>query len=341
MKTGLVLDAVFALHDPGAGHPESPARIESIRRRLQEEGLLEKVRLVEARAASQEEICWIHSPEYLRRVEATAGRRVQLDPDTATSPESFRAASLAAGGTCRLVEMVVSGELQNGYALVRPPGHHAERSRAMGFCLFNNVAIGAEFARRRLGLQRVAIVDWDLHHGNGTMHSFWDDPGVLYFSTHQYPYYPGTGALTEIGEGKGEHFTVNVPLSGGMDDRAFRGIFRLLLTPILEKFSPELVLVSTGYDIYRDDPLGAMEVTEEGFGDLAGELLEVAERVCGGRLVLVLEGGYNLRGLAGGVACVVRTLLGEYRPAPFDGNAGRAAAVIEAAREVHGKFWHL
>jgi len=272
-------------------------------------------------------------------VAATEGRYVSLDPDTSTSPESYRAALKAAGGLCQLIEEVVTGKLNNGYALVRPPGHHAERDRAMGFCLFNNVAIGAAFARRKLALERVAIIDWDLHHGNGTMHSFWEDPSVLYFSTHQYPYYPGTGAFEDVGAGAGKYYTVSVPLTGGMGDNEFRAIFRRILLPVLEQFSPQLILVSTGYDIYQGDPLGAMEVSETGFGDLMWELLQAAAKSCSGRLVAVLEGGYNLQGLAGGVACAVRALLGEHRPAEFSGDGGRARPVIEMVMKLQKNHW--
>jgi acetoin utilization deacetylase AcuC-like enzyme len=339
LKTGVVWDEIFTKHHPGPGHPESPARLLSIERRLKADGLWDRLVSVPAREASEEEICAVHSPEYLKRVAATEGRYVALDPDTAVSPDSYRAALKAAGGLCQLIEEVVTGKLDNGYALVRPPGHHAERDRAMGFCLFNNVAVGATFARRKLGLERVAIIDWDLHHGNGTMHSFWEDPSVLYFSTHQYPYYPGTGALQDIGAGAGKYYTISVPLSGGMGDGEFRAIFRGLLLPVLEQFSPQLILVSSGYDIYQGDPLGAMDVTESGFGDLMWELLQAAKKSCSGRLVAVLEGGYHLQGLSGGVACAVRALLGEHRPAKFSGDKGRARPVIDAVIKIQSNHW--
>ncbi|NMB74388.1 MAG: histone deacetylase [Myxococcales bacterium] len=340
-RCGLVMHPIFLEHDPGPGHPECPRRLEVIERVLEGKKLIEKTRRVEPRPATKEEIVRVHSPEYFERVMSTRGRATALDPDTHTSEKSVEAALLAAGGLLELCRRVMAGELDNGFALVRPPGHHAERARAMGFCLFNNVALAAEHARAALGAQRVLVVDFDLHHGNGTMHSFWRRPDVLYFSTHQYPFYPGTGAVADIGEGEGEGYTVSVPLHRPMGDREFRAIFRSLLTPVAEQFKPDLLLVSAGFDIYQGDPLGSMQVTEEGFGDLAADLLLLADRVCAGRLVLTLEGGYHVEGEAEGVAQVVRALLGERpaRPAPDD--AGAADAVIRAVQRALEKHWRF
>ncbi len=340
-RCGLVMHPIFLEHDPGPGHPECPRRLEVIERVLEEQKLIEKIRRVEPRPATKEEIVRVHSPEYFERVMASRGRATALDPDTHTSERSVEAAELAAGGLLELCRRVMAGELDNGFALVRPPGHHAERARAMGFCLFNNVAVAAEHARAALGAQRVLVVDFDLHHGNGTMHSFWRRPDVLYFSTHQYPFYPGTGAVADIGEGEGEGYTVSVPLNRPMGDREFRAIFRELLSPVAEQFKPDLLLVSAGFDIYQGDPLGSMQVTEEGFGDLASDLLALADRTCAGHLVLTLEGGYHVEGQAGGVAQVVRALLGERpaRPAPDD--AGAAAPVIRAVQRALEKHWRF
>ncbi|RME25272.1 MAG: histone deacetylase [Deltaproteobacteria bacterium] len=333
--TGIVFDDVFRLHDPGPGHPESPRRLEAIEKRLKAGGQWERLERVEAREAGEEEVCLVHDHAYWKKVLETAGRPVMLDPDTVTSAHSVEAARRAAGGTVELVKKVVEGGLSNGYALVRPPGHHAERARAMGFCIFNNVAVAAEYAIRHLGLSRVAIVDWDLHHGNGTQHAFYDRADVLYISTHQYPYYPGTGAAAEVGSGDGIGYTINVPLHTGMDDEAFIDVFLRVVKPALRAFGPELVLVSTGYDIYAGDPLGGMDVTGEGFGLLAAIVKEAAGETCGGRLVAVLEGGYNLEGLSEGVCNVVDVLLDKGVSVPDRPASSRASGIIEQVIERH------
>jgi acetoin utilization deacetylase AcuC-like enzyme len=208
------------------------------------------------------------------------------------------------------LELLAAGEIDNCFALVRPPGHHAEADRSMGFCLFNNVAVGARFALEHLKMDRILIVDWDLHHGNGTQHSFYDTNQVFYMSTHQYPYYPGSGGVHEVGVGKGEGFTLNVPLSGGQDDRVFGRIFREVLAPVIRKYRPDVIMVSAGFDIYFGDPLGTMAVTARGFGYMTRILQEVAAEVCNGRLLLVLEGGYHLEGLRDGVLAVLGELAG-------------------------------
>jgi len=340
-KCGLVMHPIFREHDPGPGHPECPRRLDAIERVLGEQKLLQRVQRVEPRPATREEIIRIHSEEYFERVLASRGQAVALDPDTHTSERSVDAALLAAGGLLQLCQRVMNGELDNGFALVRPPGHHAERSRAMGFCLFNNVAVAAEHARTALGAERVMVVDFDLHHGNGTMHSFFRRPDVLYFSTHQYPFYPGTGAVADIGEGKGEGYTVSVPLHRPMGDREFRAIFHRLLSPVAQQFAPDLILVSAGFDIFRGDPLGSMQVTEEGFGDLAADLLALADRVCAGRAVFTLEGGYHIEGEAQGVAHVVRALLGERSAPPVPEDAGAADPVIRAVQRALEKHWRF
>jgi acetoin utilization deacetylase AcuC-like enzyme len=252
MKTGIVKDKRFMNHRPGAFHPESHERLEVIYEMLEEPDMAGRFKEVPVRLAQKEELLLIHSPEYIDSVAATEGKEhTSLDPDTATSPGSYEAALLAAGGLCQAISMVISGDMENAFALVRPPGHHAERSRAMGFCLFNNVAIGARYAQESHHLKRVLVADWDLHHGNGTQHSFETDPSILYFSTHQYPYYPGSGALREVGRDEGEGFTVNVPLSVGHGDGDYLGIIERVLKPIALEFNPELVLVSAGFDIHE------------------------------------------------------------------------------------------
>jgi acetoin utilization deacetylase AcuC-like enzyme len=338
-RTGLVSHPLYISHDPGPFHPESPDRLRTIYALLEQQGLKAKTVAVEPRPATAEEIGFVHTPAYFQKVAKTEGRSTSLDPDTSTSEDSFQAALLAAGGCMVLTEKIVRGELDNGFALVRPPGHHAERDRAMGFCLFNNVAIAAEHALRRLGLKRVLIVDWDLHHGNGTMHHFFSRRDVLYFSTHQYPFYPGTGALQDEGSGEGQGYSVSVPLTRPMGDLEFRAIFREVLAPITRQFAPELILASAGFDIHHQDPLGSMKLTAEGFGTLTCQLLELARATAHGRLALVLEGGYHLEGEAQGVACCVRALLGEWLPPTDAGELGAAAPVIEALRKIHSGRW--
>ena len=266
---------------------------------------------------------------------ARAGFR-QLDPDTYTSPGSALAARLAAGGVVDLAAGVAAGRLSNGFAIVRPPGHHAEADRAMGFCLFNNVAVAARALQAAGAARNVLIVDWDLHHGNGTQHAFREDPTVLYFSTHQFPFYPGTGGIDEIGGGEGRGFTVNVPLPGGMGDAEYVAAFDGILRPIAESFDPEIVLVSAGFDAAAGDPLGSMRVSPEGYAALTRRLLEFA----GGRVVLALEGGYNLDAIARSASACVKTLLGAEETEPDFGEPGRlATAVLDAVKSVQKEFW--
>ena len=318
-ETGIVQDERYMNHHMGAHHPESPRRLEVIYAMLKDADMEGHYKGVPARRAEEEELLWIHSPDYVGRLASTEGKEyTYLDPDTQTSPGSYEAALLAAGGLCEAISMVHSGELDNAFALVRPPGHHAERAQAMGFCLFNNVAIGARYAQEHLELHRVLVVDWDLHHGNGTQHSFEEDPSILYFSTHQYPYYPGTGSLTEAGKGKGEGFTVNVPLSMGYGDGEYVGIFEKILRPVTLEFNPEMILVSAGFDIYIEDPLGGMNVTPEGFAGLTQSIMGMANECCGGKVVITLEGGYNLQGLRDSVKAVLRELAGVSETSPTE-----------------------
>jgi acetoin utilization deacetylase AcuC-like enzyme len=228
--------------------------------------------------------------------------------DTSTCAKSYETALLAAGGLLELIKVVMQGKFNNGFALVRPPGHHAEQDRAMGFCLFNNAAIGARYALRNFSLQRILIVDWDVHHGNGTQHSFYEDPQVLYFSTHRYGFYPGTGAATEVGKGKGEGFTVNVPLSTGASDADYGNIFEKFLKPIALEYQPQLILVSAGFDIHYNDPLGGMDVSEKGFARMTQILMEIAGATAQGKLVLTLEGGYNVSSQRRSVKAVLEEL---------------------------------
>jgi histone deacetylase 6 len=336
VTTGLVYDEAFLLHRAPYEHPENPGRLSAIWRRLTEDGLADRCARVPAREATRGELTAVHTPALVDLVDATSRRDfTQLDMDTYTSRDSARAARLAAGGLVDLVLSVVSGGLTNGFALLRPPGHHAEANRAMGFCLFNNVAVAAEAARGS-GIRRVAIVDWDLHHGNGTQHTFEEDPDLLYFSTHQYPFYPGTGATHEFGKGAGRGRIVNVAWPAGMGDAEYLAAFDRVLAPIARAFEPELVLVSCGFDAAAGDPLGEMRVSAAGFGAMTQRLSALA----GGRLVLALEGGYNPGAIAAAAAACTRVLLGE-APPPLDPGPPNAVAerVLREVVQTHRNFW--
>lgn len=335
---GIVRDDIYLEHETG-NHPESPERLIAIYNMLDESSLMKKLTLIPPRPSSRDELLFIHDPGYIDLISKTSGKNTAyLDADTVVSSRSYDAALLAVGGLLDAVDMVVKGKLDSAFALVRPPGHHAERDRAMGFCLFNNVAIAARYATDTLGLERILIVDWDLHHGNGTQHSFYNDSDALYFSTHQYPYYPGTGGVNEVGSGKGEGFTVNVPLPGGMGDNEYLQVFREILSPIANEYKPQLILLSAGFDIYYQDPLGGMRVTENGFGSLARTILELADGQCGGKVVITLEGGYDLGGLTSGVKAVFEALLREDADTS-DSKEGNAGTIIERVKDIQRKYW--
>ncbi len=280
--------------------------------RLRESGVLSRLVALEPAPASDAQITAVHTPEHLARIQKLVSRGGgHLDPDTYTNSRSLDAARLAAGAVVRGVDVVMAREVDNAFALVRPPGHHATRDRAMGFCLLNNVAIAAQHALDAHHLERVLIVDYDVHHGNGTQDIFYRTPRVLYFSTHQYPYYPGTGNWDEIGEGAGAGFTVNVPLPPGVGDVGYQRTFDNLLFPLAERYRPQLVLVSVGFDAHWRDPLAMENLSIAGYVSLARTLAEIAREMCDGRLVFVLEGGYDLDALSEGVIATTRVLLGD------------------------------
>jgi acetoin utilization deacetylase AcuC-like enzyme len=310
-RTGIVKDRKYLEHVMDPGHPESPERLREIYQMLEEEEMRGRsLGKVKPRPATREEIEMVHAPAYIDLVASTAGKSsVRLDMDTSTCAKSYETALLAAGGLLELIKVVMQGKFNNGFALVRPPGHHAEKDRAMGFCLFNNIAIGARYALQNFSLQRILIVDWDVHHGNGTQNSFYEDPQVLYFSAHRYGFfYPGTGAATEVGKGKGEGFTVNVPLSTAASDTDYGNVFEKLLKPIALEYQPQLILVSAGFDTHYNDPLGGMDVSEKGYARMTQILMEIAGATAQGKLVLTLEGGYNVTSQRRSVKAVLEEL---------------------------------
>jgi acetoin utilization deacetylase AcuC-like enzyme len=332
----------FAEHQTPPGHPERLERAEvmdAVAGRWRVRG----VEIVAPRSATSEQLARVHDSDYLRRISETAGRATALDADTYTSPESYEIALLAAGAVIDGVERVMGASHLAAVALVRPPGHHAERARAMGFCLLNNVAVAAAHARA-LGARRVAIVDYDVHHGNGTQHIFEDDPHVLYVSTHQYPYYPGTGAAEEVGRSVGRGFTVNLPLEAGAVDEDYETVFAGVVIPVLRQFEPDLVIVSAGFDAHERDPLGGMRLTTPAFAAMTSELRIVAEECCRGRIVAAVEGGYDLHALAGSLDAVIETLNGPPSPAPWPAGtvvSTRGRDAVNAARVALAPFWTI
>ena len=327
--TLLLYDEAMCAHDMGAWHPERPERLRAVEQILKAQPIA-GVRWATPPEGDRAAVERVHGARYVARIESLGGRNAQLDPDTSMSPGSLHAAHLATGAAVEAVEAVVAGRARNTFALVRPPGHHAEQTRAMGFCLYNNIAIAAEHARAELGCERVLVIDWDVHHGNGTQHSFEDRADVLYFSLHHYPFFPGSGALDEVGVGDGRGYTVNVPLHGGCGDPEFITTFQQVLVPIADRFRPDIVLVSAGYDAHHADPLGGMRVTSEGYAALCGIALDIAARHAGGRLALFLEGGYDLAGLAASVRACVEVLAGATPPAPDQWKASKLPAVEKA-----------
>ena len=330
----------FADHLMPPGHPERVERSE-VMQVVAAQFRRAGGTVVEPRAATDDDLARIHDPEYIGLIKETAGRATALDPDTYTSPDSYDVALLAAGAMIGAVDRVLDATVGGrALAMVRPPGHHAERNRAMGFCLFNNVAIGAAHARAR-GIARVAIVDYDVHHGNGTQRAFYEDPAVLFISSHQFPFYPGTGAVSEIGGAKGTGFTVNLPLEAGATDADFEQIYAGALR-VLREFGPELILVSAGFDSHEDDPLGGMRITTPQFGRVTAGLVAVADECCRGRIVAVTEGGYDLKALAASLRATIAALAGDTKrddlPAP-SGATPRGDACLAAVLPDLKRYW--
>lgn len=337
-KTGVVVDRAYLKHEPGEFHPERPERI-GVLLDLAEQLDEQKFELLPPTAATRFEIESCHSSDYVALVESTSKtNQYTLDGDTITCRDSFSVGLLAVGGLLRLLDAIAAADIANGFALVRPPGHHALRNRAMGFCLFNTIAIGARHLKRAHGAKRILIMDWDVHHGNGTQEAFYDDPSVLFISTHQFPFYPGTGAMDEIGVNDGEGCTINVPLPAGCGDAEYLRVFEEIVAPAANKFEPEWILVSAGFDPHRRDPLGGMNVTEEGFGAMAEILLRLAERHADGKIAFLLEGGYDLAALQKSVAAVLNAMQQRtLNDSPF-AKSEKIQPLIRRIRQIHEKY---
>src|SRR5271167_279950 len=341
-KTAIVTDRRYLKHFAGRSHPERPERIE-VMIQMAESLKRDHLQIRTPREATLEEIALCHRPEYIAAVERTSHLdRFDFDPDTHTSRDSYQTALLAAGGVLTAVETVLDGAADNAFALVRPPGHHALPNRAMGFCFFNNVAIAAQWLIESRGLRRVMIVDWDVHHGNGLQDIFYESPEVLYVSTHQFPHYPGTGSLHEIGYGAGLGFTVNLPMPAEFGDAEYLRVFDRLIMPIGRHFKPEFILVSSGFDAHFRDPLAQMRVTDAGFGAMTRRVKRLAAQCCGGKMVAALEGGYDLEAIAESGRAVIDELGRDAdEPIREHGGGDRVMPMIERAAQNVGRFWNL
>jgi acetoin utilization deacetylase AcuC-like enzyme/formylglycine-generating enzyme required for sulfatase activity len=310
-KTGFVYHDIYLEHKTSEGHPETPQRLVAIVEGLKTKGLYSKLFQLTPLPVTTEWLTMVHSPGYIERAnkscEAGAGYLDSID--VPISPKSYEAALMAAGGVLTAIDAVMEGKITNAFCAVRPPGHHALNNKAMGFCIFNNLAVGVRYIQEKYNLPKILIVDWDLHHGNGTQAAFYNDPNVLYFSVHQYPFYPGTGSEVEKGSGKGLNYNINVPLPAGSNDAVYLRVFEEKLKPAALAFSPDFVLISAGFDAHENDLLGSMKVTSQGFAELTHIVKDIARKCCEGRLVSVLEGGYHLQGLADSVEAHIQVLM--------------------------------
>jgi acetoin utilization deacetylase AcuC-like enzyme len=311
LPTGFVFHPDYLKHDSGQNHPESGERLSSLLTHLEKKGLILRLKNIQPYPATVKWLETVHDPSYIKMVERICkDGGGMLDPDTHVGSESYQVALLAVGGVMAAVDEVMSKKIKNSFCAIRPPGHHAERDKAMGFCIFNNVAVGARYVQKRFGLKKVLIVDWDVHHGNGTQNIFWEDPSVFYFSVHQFPYYPGSGSENEVGEGEGEGFTFNMPMFAGSGDLEYIEAFQNILYPLAKKFSPEFIFISAGFDAHQEDPLAGINLSEVGYKEMTEVITCLASECSEGRLVSVLEGGYNSRSLSASVEKHIRALMG-------------------------------
>jgi acetoin utilization deacetylase AcuC-like enzyme len=355
MTTALIYDPIFLEHLTPGEHPEKPERLRAVLQVLEALHWMEREGLVHLspRAANEDELALVHTPAYIKRVqhaseraariEAENGRKTQFfATDTYVSARSYEAATYAAGAPLTAIDAVLQGTVDNAYCLVRPPGHHALADSAMGFCLFNNVAIAARYAIAKHGLERVMIIDYDVHHGNGTQDAFYAEPRVLYFSTHRAPFYPGTGLAEERGTGAALGTTVNVPLPAETDFGPYEAVFRQVMAPLADRFDPQLILVSAGFDAHWSDPLGGMYLSTAAFAKLNEVILKLAHDLCGGRLIMVQEGGYNIDAMAACAATCLNQLLGDdaavdsLGPAPTKEFTINLDVLIGELRRIHG-----
>lgn len=315
LRVGFVYHPDYLKHETGFAHPESPSRLQAILNYLESMPLAKELKFITPTAANVEWIYKIHTPEYVQMIKdrCERGDSVLDFGDTHVCEDSYNAAILSAGGVLTAIDEVLDKEknIDSVFCAVRPPGHHAETNRVMGFCLFNNVAIGARYAQLKHGCERIAIIDWDVHHGNGTQHSFYDDSTVLYISLHQYPFYPGTGAANEIGKGSGQGFTLNCPMNAGSSDADYLEAFDQKILPSLQSFQPELIMVSAGFDAHKDDPLANILLTDNCFIKMTELLMDVASKYCHDKIISVLEGGYNIDALSRCVYKHIITLAGK------------------------------
>lgn len=341
MKVGFVYDPIYLKHDTGQ-HVENANRLETITSHLEQTQLKQQLTHIKPRAATVEELSLVHHKRYISHIQDVAQKGGGwLDADTVMSPNSYEAAVYAAGGVIRATEAVMNGEVGSAFALVRPPGHHATPQQATGFCLFNNVAIATKYALAKYELERILIIDFDVHHGNGTQEIFYDDPQVLYISTHQYPFYPGTGSIEETGSGAAKGTIVNIPLPAGCGDAEYLKVFEQIIVPVARRFKPQLILVSAGYDPHWADGLALMQVSVTGFTQMIKIIEGLADELCSGRLAFSLEGGYNLTALAVSVKATFDVLLGNTDIEDPLGQSQRRfeapsiVPLIKAIKEIH------
>lgn len=342
MTTIYVTHEVYRNHQMlGYGHPEHPGRIEAVWDAFKKAGLNERMQTIKPIAVTDQMILRVHTKEYLVLFDSIAvlNKMTMIDQDTYALPESPQIARLSAGGAVAAVDAVLKGEAQNALAAVRPPGHHATLTRGMGFCLLSNVAIAARQAQVEYGIKRIMIVDFDVHHGNGTQDVFYEDKDVLFVSTHQYPFYPGTGHIRDIGERDGTGTTLNIPLAPGHGDKSYATLYEKVLWPLAKRFKPELILVSAGFDAHHVDPLAMMRLSHKGYAHLCRELKQMADELCDGKIVFIMEGGYDLQALAHGMRNIAHVLLGEDEISDYYGDAPGQdpdiAPLIEQLQRIH------